>query len=77
MRHAFVKSVCLAVVICGSMVGIIAPVRSAERTADQILKEIDAVKLPTLDSKARRTIDPRSSTTRTDAATQAPRSGPG
>jgi thiol-disulfide isomerase/thioredoxin len=50
MRHAFVKFVSLAVVICGSMVSD-SPVQSAERSADQILKDIDAVKLPTLDSK--------------------------
>ena len=50
MRHVFVKLVCLTVVICGSVVWI-TPVRSAERTADQILNEIDAVTLPALDSK--------------------------
>jgi len=49
MRHTIVKFVYLAVVIGGCMISG-SPVWSAERSADQILKEIDAVKLPTLDS---------------------------
>ncbi|MGO9470629.1 MAG: redoxin domain-containing protein [Isosphaeraceae bacterium] len=49
MRHTIVKFVYLAVVIGGCMISG-SPVLCAERSADQILKEIDAVKLPTLDS---------------------------
>jgi thiol-disulfide isomerase/thioredoxin/vacuolar-type H+-ATPase subunit D/Vma8 len=49
MRHTIVKFVYLAVVIGGCMISG-SPAVSAERSADQILKEIDAVKLPTLDS---------------------------
>jgi len=48
MRQTIVKSVYLAVVIGGCVISG-SPVLSAERSADQILKEIDAVKLPTLD----------------------------
>jgi thiol-disulfide isomerase/thioredoxin len=50
VRDVVVKLVALSIVLCGSMV-LMSPARSAERTAEQILKEIDAVKLPTLNSK--------------------------
>ena len=50
MRDVVVKFVALSIALSGSMV-LISPAWSAERTAEQILKEIDAVKLPTLNSK--------------------------
>jgi thiol-disulfide isomerase/thioredoxin len=50
MRHVVVNIVTAAVVLCTSNLSV-SPARSAERTADQILKDIDAIKLPALDSK--------------------------
>jgi thiol-disulfide isomerase/thioredoxin len=52
MRHTIVRFFCVSAVIGGCTMSV-SPVFSAERSADQILKEIDAVKLPTLDSTKR------------------------
>jgi thiol-disulfide isomerase/thioredoxin len=49
MRHTIARFVFVAAIIGGCMI-FASPVYSADRTADQILKEIDAVKVPTLDS---------------------------
>jgi thiol-disulfide isomerase/thioredoxin len=49
MRRTIVKGIFWAVVLGGCM--IVARPVFAQRTADQLLKEIDAVKLPTLDSE--------------------------
>jgi thiol-disulfide isomerase/thioredoxin len=49
MRRTFSRSAYLTAAVGGYLI-IAMPVLSAERSADQILKEIDAVKLPKLDS---------------------------
>ncbi len=49
MRQTILKAVYMVVLTGGCMISA-SPVYGADRTADQILKEIDAVKLPALDS---------------------------
>jgi thiol-disulfide isomerase/thioredoxin/vacuolar-type H+-ATPase subunit D/Vma8 len=48
MRHTIVRVVYLAVLIGGCLISA-SPAYCADGTADQLLKQIDAVKLPTLD----------------------------
>jgi len=50
MKRPILNVVCL-VVLLSAWMAFVVPVLAAERSADQILKDIDGVKLPTLDAK--------------------------